>query len=168
MTCGGFLPNSRRTTHPFDYDMFAGNLARAMKYARARGLTIAYHNHRGCIVETGAEVRQLAERLPQLRLCIDTGHLEAVGDDSAAFIRAHGKRIVYTHIKDFSWRKDSFVELGKGDGSLNVAACIKLLARQGYDGWLTVELDKTWPRFAGGSPLQSARACRRYLTRCGC
>ena len=111
----------------------------------------------------------MVKRLPRLKFCVDIAHSEAAGDDALAFIRRFGKRIITTHIKDYSWKYDSFVELGRGDGRLDVAACVKGLARAGYDGWLTVELDKRFERLPGKvrTPLESAKMCRRYLKRCG-
>ncbi len=165
MCCGGFLPNRRRTTYAFDYDMFAENLGRAMAFARDLGLTIAYHPHQGCIVETISEAGEMVKRLPTIRFCLDTAHLEACGVDANAFVRRLHDRIAYVHVKDYSWKRDSFVELGRGDGKLDVAECIGELARRGYDGWLTVELDKKFDRCRGKvrTPLQSARINRRYL-----
>jgi inosose dehydratase len=166
MTCGGFIPNQRRNTYPFDYDMFAGNLGRAMEYAERRGLTIAYHPHRGSVVETIREAAEMVRRLPTLKFCIDIAHLEASGENALAFIERFHRRIIYTHIKDYSWKRDSFIELGKGDGKLDPAACVRRLARHGYDGWLALELDKKYPvKGKVLTPLESARMCRRYLAR---
>ncbi|MBD3244052.1 MAG: TIM barrel protein [Chitinivibrionales bacterium] len=165
--CGGFIPNQRRNTYPFDYDMFAGNLGKALAYAHKLGLEIAFHPHRGCVVETVAEARQMAKRLPDLKFCIDTAHLEASGEDAMKFITAFSKRIIATHIKDYSWKRDSFVEPGKGDGSLDVSACIAKLERAGYKGWYTIELDKHWDKFKQRpTPVQVGRQCRKFLRGC--
>lgn len=167
MTCGGFLPNQRRNTYPFDYDMFAGNLGRAMEYAGKLGLTIAYHPHRGAIVETTREANEMVKRLPELKFCVDIAHLEAAGDDALDFIKKFRKRIVYTHIKDYSWRYDSFIELSLGDGKLDVAQCMRELAKGGYTGWWGVELDKRNEKVTKGqklrTPMESAKMCRKYM-----
>lgn len=166
--CGGFIPNQRRNTYPFDYDMFAGNLGKAMEYADKLGLEIAYHPHRGCVVETIAETREMIKRLPDLKLCIDTAHLEACNEDVMKFIKTFQKRIIGTHIKDYSWKKDSFVEPGKGDGRLDVAKAVKALEKGGYKGWYTIELDKAWDKFpTKPEPLKVAKQCRRFLKSCG-
>ncbi len=166
--CGGFMPNQRRNTYPFDYDMFAGNLGKAMRFARKLGITLAYHPHRGSVVETIAETRAMVKRLPSMRLCIDTAHLEACGEDVQKFIAAFAPRIVATHIKDYSWKRDSFVEPAKGDGKLDVGKAIAALRRRGYDGWYTIELDKAWDKFPERpEPLVVAKRCRRFLARLG-
>jgi inosose dehydratase len=167
MMCGGFIPSPRRNTYPFDYDMFAGNLGRAMAFAKKHGCTIAFHPHRGCIVETLREAQEMVKRLPKMQFCVDTAHLESSGDDALRFCKVLGKRIIYTHLKDYSWKLDSFTELGKGGSKLDVSACVKELKRQGYDGWLTVELDKKFGE-KDRTPLESARLSRKYLkTQCG-
>lgn len=166
--CGGFMANQRRNTYPFDYDMFAGNLGAALTYAHKLGLEIAYHPHRGCVVETIAEAREMVKRLPDLKFCLDTAHLEASGEDAMKFIRAFGKQIINTHIKDYSWKRDSFVEPGKGDGKLDVAACIAKLEKGGFRGWHVIELDQQWDRFRQRpTPLQVARRCRKFMRSCG-
>ena len=162
--CGGFMSNQRRNTMASDYDMFAGNLGRAMRFAARHGVTLAFHPHRGCIVETITETRALLKRLPDLRLCIDTAHLEACGENTVAFIKAFGPAIIATHIKDYSWKQDSFVEPGKGDGTLDVAKAITALRAKGYSGWYTIELDRNWERCKQRpQPLAVARRCRKFL-----
>ena len=93
---------------------------------------------------------------------MDTAHLEASGDDALAFIRRFGRKIIYTHIKDYDVKKNVFTELGRGNTRLDVGQCLKALKKTGYDGWLTVELDKTFR-----TPLESARISRRYLKKHG-
>ena len=165
MVCGGFIPSPRRNTYPADYDLFAGNLRAMMRDAASHGLTVAYHPHRGCVVETLAETRLLLERLPELRLCPDFAHLEASGDDALAFMQALGERCIYTHVKDYDWGKDTFTELGKGKSKLVVADCVTALHAHGYDGWLCVELDKKFSGAAPRTPLESAYISRRYLNK---
>lgn len=162
MVCGGFIPAPRRNTYPFDYDMFADNLGRGMSFAKRLGCAIAFHPHRGCIVETLREAQELVKRLPDLQFCVDTAHLYAAGDDALRFCKVLGKKISATHLKDYSWKQNRFTELGQGDGKLDVAACVAALGQRGYNGWLTVELDKTFtPK--DRAPLASAKLSRKFL-----
>ena len=168
MVCGGFLPSPRRNTYDCDYDMFAGNLGSMLKCAARHDITVAYHPHRGCIVETTAEAAKLAARLPDIRFCPDFAHLEASGDDALRFLTRFGSRCVYTHAKDYHWGKNIFTELGKGRSKLSVQACVASLRARGYDGWLCVELDKKFSGAAPRTPLASARISRAYLRKqCG-
>jgi inosose dehydratase len=162
MVCGGFNYFARRTQYPADYDLFGKNLAAALRFARKLGLEIAFHPHRGCIVETGAETALLLKRIPSLKLCIDTAHLEACGDDSVKFIRRFGKKIIHTHIKDYDVKKNVFTELGKGRSNLKVDACLRELKKVRYPGWICIELDETFR-----TPLESAQISRRYLQKHG-
>lgn len=168
MVCGGFMPSPRRNTYDFDYDIFAANLAKMMQYASERGLTVAYHPHRGSIVETTHEAQEMVARIPDLRFCPDFAHLEASGDDALAFIGSFADRCVYAHVKDFHWAKNEFTELGEGDSKLVVSDCIAALRSCGYAGWLCVELDKKFALPIERTPLESAKIGRQYLRdKCG-
>ena len=158
MCCGGFIPSPRRTTYPADYDMFASSIGPMVAFAADHGCEVAYHPHRGACVETIAETRAIIERVPEVKLCVDIAHLEAVGESALRFIQEFGERIIYTHIKDYRWDGDTFCELGQGDGDLDVAACLAELRRQGYDGWLTFELDKKWDGDQPSAQDSAARA----------
>lgn len=162
MVCGGFNYYGRRNQYAADYDLFGKNLGAAVKFAHKLGLEVAFHPHKGCIVETAAETALLLKRVPDLKLCVDTAHLEAAGDDAAKFIQRYGKKIIYTHIKDYDVKKNVFTELGKGNTRLDVSQCLKGLKKAGYDGWLSVELDKTFR-----TPVESAQISRRYLKKHG-
>ena len=149
MVCGGFLANNRRNTYPADYDRFADSLGPAMEHAEANGVTLAFHPHRGCIVETIAETQQMVERLPNLKLCIDTAHLAAAGEDAAKFAETFADRIVHTHIKDYDAAALQFCEPGTGDSPLcDIGGVLKILKAAGYDGPLCLELD------GGGAELK--------------
>ncbi len=141
MACGGFLGSPRRNAYPADYDLFAENMRAALDFAHNLGLEIAYHPHRGCLVETISETQKMIDRLPDLKLCIDTAHLEAVFEDSLKFIEIFGDRIIHTHIKDYHRGENQFCELGRGDTRLDLKACVEALKDRGFDGALTVELD---------------------------
>jgi len=168
MVCGGFIPSGRRNTYDFDYDMFAGNLRAMMKVASRNGLSVAFHPHRGCVVETVAEAAKLVKRLPELKFCVDTAHLESSGSDALQFIKTFARRCVYTHIKDYRWDTGEFTELGVGKSKLNVSACVNELKKQKYEGWLCVELDKNFVGPNPRTPLESAKISRSYLRKhCG-
>jgi inosose dehydratase len=162
MICGGFSHYGRRNQYAADYEIFGGNLGKAMNFAHKLGLEIAYHPHRGCIVETGDETALLLKRLPKLKLCLDIAHLEASGDDAVKFINRFGKKIISTHIKDYDIKKNVFTELGRGNTRLDVGKCVAALEKVGYQGWLCVELDKTFR-----TPLESAKISRSYLKKHG-
>ncbi len=142
MVCGGFLANNRRNTYPSDYDRFADSLGPAIEYAAKHGVTLAFHPHRGCIVETIAETRQMVDRLPDLKLCIDTAHLASSGENAAKFAEVFADRIVHTHIKDYDDKTLQFCEPGTGNSPLcDINKTLQILKGADYDGPLCLELD---------------------------
>ncbi len=133
MICGGFNYYGRRNQYSADYDLFGRNMATALAFAHHLGLEIAFHPHRGCIVETAAETALLMKRVPKLKLCVDTAHLEASGDNAVKFIRRFGKGIIYTHIKDYDVKRNVFTELG---GPRQIQSRLDPMPRGSRKGWL--------------------------------
>jgi len=137
--CGGFLPGSRRTCNDADYRLFAENYAAHAVIAGTSGITLAFHPHRGCLVETAAEVDRLLRFLPDLQLCPDTGHLAACLDDPLVLLDAHPSRVRAMHLKDYRHDGYAFAELGRG--TVDLAAVVAWMHRRGYDGPVIVERD---------------------------
>lgn len=156
--CGGFLPESRRNTFDSDYELFAENLGAADEYARSLGLTLTFHPHRGCIVETNEEMERLWTLLPDLAVCLDTGHTAAVRSSPQALIRARPGRVKHVHLKDFDTDKRQFAELGEGNVGLDFPDVFRTLDEDGYHGWLVVERDS--PPIPAA---ESAAISRRFL-----
>ncbi len=157
---GGWPSEPRRVSWEEDYRLFAANLARAQEYADRYDQIITFHPQLGCLVEVPAEVDRLAQHLPSLRLCIDTGHLIAVRADPAELIRQHPGRTAHVHLKDWNTRAHTFAELGSGDAGLDLAGFLATLHADGYTGWLTIERDgPVLP------PIESAHQSLSYLNR---
>lgn len=160
VVCGGFLPGGRRTVDDGDYRLFAENLAAHEAIAAAAGITLAFHPHRGCLVETAVEVDRLVRFHPGLRLCPDTGHLAACKDDPLWLLDAHPGRVCAFHLKDFEPASANFAELGAG--RVDLAAVLGWIRRRGWDGPVIVERDDP-PMPA----VDSARISREHLRRLG-
>ena len=166
MVCGGFLGPPRRTVIDAEYVEFAEQLAWLCDEAEQHGVSVAFHPHRGSIVETGDELEKVLSRVPKLRICVDIAHLEACHQDAMDFIERFSEKIIYTHIKDFHWGTKSFMEMGQGDSKLDPGACVKLLIEKGYQGWMVAELDRRWEKTEGMAcpdPLTAAKVNREYL-----
>jgi len=161
MVCGGFFGYGRRTVFEADYKLFALNLTAASEFAAQHGQTIAYHPHLGCMVETAGEVARLLRYIPNLRLCVDTGHLIAAGTDPAALIREYGAKIIHVHLKDWNPEAQQFCELGQGKAGLNFPAILRALRDVSYAGWLSVERDNVQME-----PMDSAKMSRQFLSSC--
>ena len=122
------------------------------------GVAMAFHHHMGTIVESDQEVdRLMAVSGGAVGLLFDTGHCLFSGGDPAALLERHVDRVVHVHCKDVRWpvleraRREDMSFMGAvmdgiftvpGDGSVDFAALLRLLAERGYRGWLVVEAEQ--------------------------
>ncbi len=164
MLCGGFLGNKRRVNLEQDYTRFAEVLCDCCEVAGEHGVSVAFHPHLGCLIETTSQTQRLLEsgldRFNNFALCMDTGHLAAAGVEPLAFINTFGSRIRHVHLKDWFDEPGAghFVELGSGNVGLDFAAIVVALDAIGYEGWYVVETDR-----CNGTPAESAEQSRRHL-----
>jgi inosose dehydratase len=154
VVCGGFMPSNRRTLLASDYQMFGDNLAKHARYAARHGQTLYFHPHVGCVVETAADIEALLKVFPELQLCIDTGHLAAVGQDPLAILERHAKRIGALHLKDWNVAEATFTELG--DGNVDLLGVKQWIDRHRFSGPVIVERDA--PVLTGLASATKSRA----------
>ncbi len=131
---------------------------RAAAIAQAHGLAFSFHPHVGTAVELESQIEGLlAEADPALvKLCLDTGHHAYWYADPLRFYDRHKARINSIHLKniDAAMRdrvdaehihSDRAFEMGVmtdlDRGAVDIAAFVKILVRDGYDGPLVVEQD---------------------------
>jgi inosose dehydratase len=130
------------------------------------------------VVESAAEIDRLMDATgPAVGLLLDTGHLAYAGADPLAVAERHRGRINHVHCKDVRpavldrVRRDdaSFLDAVvegvftvPGDGAIDYAPLLALLAGAGYRGWLVVEAEQD-PEKA--HPLTYARKGFDYLSR---
>jgi len=82
----------------------------------------------------------------------DMGHTPRVGMEMPAeTLKALGKRIAYTHIKDAEYNprhplamNDGWRYCLPGEGMLPIREAVLLLVESGYDGWIVFEHEKRW------------------------
>lgn len=151
----------------------AATMTEAAKRTADLGVLACVHPHLGTELQDRDELDAVMDLTDEryVFFCPDTAHLAAAGMDVAEVIRTYGSRIRYMHIKDltpadpdpavFSLRSGNeqlpiFCELGLG--TIDYAPILAALDEVGYDGWLTVEIDKST-----STPYQSLRQCRDYL-----
>jgi sugar phosphate isomerase/epimerase len=112
----------------------------AGRYARSTGLAAAYHNHwwefRSKIGEIDALYTQTDPEL--VHFVLDAGHAYHGGANVPAFIRAHSKRIVGFHLRDF--KNGQYVELGTGTFPLREVA--QTILQIGWKGWVENEEER--------------------------
>jgi inosose dehydratase len=135
-----------------------------------------HHAHIGTMIETKEDADRMLAAAPGLQLLLDTGHLTCAGSDALETLWAHKDRIGHVHLKDFYaddpqtwkwpggkfWDEGRFKELGDGNMGLDVPGVLKALEEIGYDGWVSVELDR-----ASMDMAEAAKYNREYLKRLG-
>ena len=112
----------------------------AGRFARGVGLKLAYHNE---YESSGAadELEALYKRTdPSLvSFLLDAGHAYRVGIQVPSFIRAHAKRIVGFHLRDYT-KDGHLVSLGQGTFPLQAVA--DTLKNIGWRGWVENEEER--------------------------
>src|SRR3954451_18972200 len=131
------------------------------------------HQHLGTELQDRDELDAVMELTDDrfVYFCPDTAHLAAAGADVPEVIRTYGSRMRYMHIKDLTPADPDpavfassagneqlpiFCELGLG--TVDFAPIMAALGDVGYNGWITVEIDKST-----STPYQSLRQCRDFL-----
>ena len=122
------------------------------------GVGMAFHHHMGTIVETDDEIgRLMAGSGEAVGLLYDTGHCLFSGGDPEALLRRHVDRVVHVHCKDvrpdvlkraraldmsFMGAVMEGIFTVPGDGSIDYLTLLRVLADNGYAGWLVVEAEQ--------------------------
>lgn len=119
-------------------------------YGADKGVTVAYHPHVACTIETEEEIDRLMDQTKTLTLCLDASHIALVGEDPLAHIAKYRERTGYIHLKD--WARGSFVEMGQGTLGIDFGAILQDLVDHDFDGWVVVEQSRSVI-----SPLASAQ-----------
>jgi inosose dehydratase len=142
------------------------------------GVRMAFHHHMGTIIETDAEVGLLMKHTGEaVGLLYDTGHSTFSGGDPLQLVKDNVKRVVHVHCKDV---RKPILEKARsqdmsfmaavlegiftvpGDGFLDYASILRVLAEANYSGWLVVEAEQD-PRKA--HPLTYATMGFKNLSR---
>jgi sugar phosphate isomerase/epimerase len=149
----GLVGGNRLRWRPPNADEYA-DLARFCEdlavYGADRGVTVAYHPHVACTIETEEEIDRLLDATNVLTLCLDASHIALVGEDPVAHLRKYRERTGYVHLKD--WARGKFVEVGEGTLGIDFGAFLRELDDQGVASWVVVEQSRS-----DVSPLASAR-----------
>ena len=108
-----------------------------------------------------------------VKMVLDPAHIAKAGADPLEVVDRYKDIITYVHIKDYSPELDTpeaaqgtdqdnapslafFSELGRG--IVDTPAFVDVLRKSDYDGWLTIELDRTQT-----TPRESLAANTKYL-----
>ena len=124
------------------------------------GVTVSYHPHVACTIETSDEIADLMARTRALRLCLDASHIALVGEDPLTVFDQWWDRLGYIHLKD--WGSGKFREMGRGTLGIDFAGILRELERREFGGWVVLEQSQS-----DESPLESARINAAYLAGLG-
>lgn len=130
------------------------------RYGQELGVTVSYHPHVACTIETSAEIDLLLAQTEVLKLCLDASHIALVDEDPITVLDAYWDRLGYVHLKD--WGRGKFQELGRGTIDIDFAAILQHLTDRRFPGWVVLEQSQS-----DVSPLQSAQINAHYLANLG-
>ena len=110
------------------------SLAYLTELAVSLGVTLAVEDlPRSCLGNCTEDMLELLSAHPALRSCLDTNHL--LGEDTSAYVRRVGNRIVTTHVSDFDFINER--HWLPGEGKQDFLAILEALDEVGYEGpWL--------------------------------
>lgn len=131
-------------------------------FASKYNIKIAFHNHLDTIVEEDIDILNLLEFTRSTKLCLDTGHLIAVGAEPNEVIERYAASVALVHLKDWDPKLRDFVELGEGVLKKKIENFLETLYRINYTNWIVVELDRT-----SSTPFESAAISRKFLKGAG-
>lgn len=153
-------PLSRRPrfTERTQWEAYAKRLEGFGAYLKTQGITLAYHHHMGAYCESTQDLDTLMSlTTTNVGLLFDTGHITFAGGNALTEIKKHIKRIVHVHCKDVREtvmkkarnNDQSFLNsvldgvfTVPGDGMIDFAPLLQVLADSHYSGWLVVEAEQ--------------------------
>lgn len=156
-------------------------LDQVIEIAGERGLVVAVHPHYGTVIERPEHVERVLQ-IPDVPLCLDTGHLLIGGTDPIDLAERAHARIVHVHLKDVAQHLGDAVREGQldysdavrrglyrplGAGDVDVTTVVRTLEDNGYSGWYVLEQDAVLekPPEKGWGPIEDARASLDFLRR---
>jgi len=162
-TLGTSVGNAGKPKTAEQLDAQADLLRRLMVICRDHGVILNLHNHVYEVANQEHDLRGTLERIPDVKLGPDIDWLVGAKVDPLDFIRRHGKRIVFAHLRDR--RADGVWSEAMGEGTLDYAAVAAELRKAGFAGDLVIEL--AHPKdFQPTRPLrESFKLSREYVRR---
>lgn len=144
------------------WERLVAALGSVLDHAQRRGVTLAFEPEPGMFVDTLDRYGELLDRLGRpawLRLCLDTGHLECLGEwPLVARLAPWVDRVANVHVDDSLPCIHEHLALGRG--TVDFAALFGCLAAGGYAGGLHVELPRHRHRW-----VEEARRSAAFLAR---
>lgn len=116
-------------------------LQEVVAYAGSKNVALGFEPEPGMLIDTMDNFEKLLDRVDELQLTLDLGHLHCQDEvPIAAQIDRWAKRIVNVHIEDM--RRGVHEHLMFGDGEMEFPPILAALAGAGYCGPVQVELSR--------------------------
>ena len=132
------------------FDVMCASLEAILPHAQSRGVRYAMELHNALTARPDMLVRLLQRFGPQeLGVNFDTGNAFLAGNDPVAYLRDVADRVIHVHVKDVPESQlplrgkvtGTRVGVAAGDGVIDLAGIVRVLAGAGYEGVLSVECD---------------------------
>ncbi len=148
---------------PRQLDAQAEMVKRLMACCSDHGVVLNLHNHTYEVANGEHDLNGTLARVPGVKLGPDFNWLLRAGVDPVDFIRRHGQRIVFGHLRD--QQPDGKWCEAMGEGSMDYGAIGDALRASGFAGNLAIELAHE-RGFQTTRPLrESLRMSREYVRR---
>ena len=160
----------------------AANTRKVTKYAKKLGIRTCTENH-GFVAQDSDRVEQLynAVNHENYGILVDMGNFACADEDSVRAVSRLAPYAIHAHAKDFIFKSATekkpegfFDTLGGnhirgtviGHGIVPVGACVSLLEKAGYEGWISIEfegLEENINALALGLEFLRSEVCRAMI-----
>ena len=137
-TLGISVGDAGRRKTEAELDAQADCLRKLRTVAQQHGLVLNLHNHIYEVRDGEYDLKGTLARIPDVKLGPDLDWLTGAGVNPADFIRRHGSRIVYMHLRDR--KADGVWSEALGEGIIDYHAVRKALAEVKFQGDVAIEL----------------------------
>ena len=133
-------------------------------------LTAAIENHGDFLL--ARDMKWLIDKVnhPNVGVCWDVGNAKAGGEDPETSVVLLRRAIVHTHVKDAAYsgeddpdhpghKKHRYCLIG--EGHVKLEKFVELLAKHGFDGFLSLEWEKGWIPELPGPEVAFPQAIRK-------
>jgi sugar phosphate isomerase/epimerase len=126
------------------WNRLSGSLLPVLDHAAARRMPLGFEPEPGMAIDTLARYGQLFDRLGRpdhLRLTVDIGHMECMGErPMASVLKSWADCVVNVHVDDMLACRHEHLPLGTGD--VDFPPILAALVAGGYTGGLHIELPR--------------------------
>ncbi|MBW6419790.1 myo-inosose-2 dehydratase [Celeribacter sp. PS-C1] len=142
---------------------FANKVEEIARYCADQGIDLVYHHHMGTVVQSAEDIDRFMAATEAAggatKLLFDAGHCYFGGADPENILRKYVSRVRHFHAKNVrpairekveteGWsfmdgvRGGVFTVPGDQEGAVDFKPLLKILADNGYDGWIVIEAEQ--------------------------